>query len=70
MRLDDIPKLENTGVNFINVHRGTDRVGTGHLPDLHLKLSGTLTGDLSHDNITILADLDIQCSLEHYCMIH
>ena len=67
--LDDVPKLENAGVNFVNIYWGVDRVGTGHLLDVCLELSDAFADDLGHNEITILADLDVQCSWERYCMI-
>jgi len=66
-RLGEVLKLENAGVNSVDVYWGVGRVGTGHLPGVHLELSGTFTDDL-HNNITILADLDSQYSRERYCV--
>ena len=69
LRLDDVPKLENAGVNFVDIYWGVDRVGTGHPLDVRLELSDAFADDLGHNEITILADLDVRCSWERYCVI-
>ena len=69
LSVNNVPKLEDAGVNFIDVDRGVDCLTAGHLLDVRLKLPDTFTDDLSHNNITLLGDLDVRCGWERYYMV-
>ena len=43
LRLGNIPELENTGVNLVDVDRNIDNVAAGHLLDIRLELPNTFT---------------------------
>ena len=61
LKLDDVPRLEDPDITFIDIDRGVDLV------DVRLQAPDA-TGGFGRNNITFLADLDARRGRERYCM--